>query len=525
MAPRRKPADHKLKSIWDETLITNLFHQHHASLKNMYKMWKWMIAHPNINNLYDIPFQTWCIPKLVIQEILENYSYFTTKIIEQTNSIRGDTTKLLIELQDFHCIETVVIQHRHHTTVCISSQVGCQMGCKFCATGTMGIIGDLTSAEIIEQVVHANKVSKVRNIVYMGMGEPLKNYENLKISINFLIDTKRFALSPRHVTVSTVGVLKAMKKLTEECGHVNLALSLHAPNQDIRLKIVPTAVSHPIEKLLEAVDYHILIHSRTQTRGGRRISSTATMRTTNRVISDLGYGEKKNEGEEIIEEEEEMGEKKKPLKVTSVMIEYILIKDINDRDEHAHELCRLLAPRRDHVLLNLIPYNPTDVPGQAFEAPTQDQINSFYQICTSDEHKIFSRVRQEMGQDIAGACGQLALKSAASTVTSSVSSSGHESGDIEDIMNRPSSSSTSVEKRKTERKKILTSSSSPVVSSTSTPVTVTNVSSSWSWWNQTNIPFLSYSLSPWTLLWTLTLTATAAVVVTGAFNRNSSLRK
>jgi adenine C2-methylase RlmN of 23S rRNA A2503 and tRNA A37 len=506
MAPRRKQSDQKLKSIWDETLITDLFHRHNASTKNMYKMWNWMISHPSINHINDIPLASWCVPKVVIEEITQNFVYFTTKIIEQSRSHRGDTTKLLIELQDGHCIETVVIEHRHHTTVCISSQVGCQMGCKFCATGTMGIIGDLTSAEIIEQVVHANNVSKVRNIVYMGMGEPLKNYENLKLSIEFLVDNRRFGLSPRHVTVSTVGVLRTMKRLTDECGHVNLALSLHAPNQEIRLQIVPTAISHPIEKLLEAVDYHILIHSRTQTRGGRRIPIKT--QSSPEDDEDDKRGGEENE------------EKKKPLKVTSVMIEYILIKDINDRDEHAHELCRLLAPRRHHVLLNLIPYNPTEVPGQAFEAPTQQQINKFYQICTSDEHKIFSRVRQEMGQDIAGACGQLALKSG----SKSDQEKGQEGGrDIEDIMSnsQPKASSAPVEKRSAKKK----------VSSSTSSVVITPSSSS-SWWNESILslqllPSLSHYLTPWNLLLTLTITATAfaAATTSGIFNRKLFLTR
>eukprot|EP01035_Chromulina_nebulosa_P017071 gene17071-22583_t len=131
------------------------------------------------------------------------------------------------------------------------------MGCKFCATGTMGIIGDLTSAEILEQLSHANEVSKIRNVVFMGMGEPLQNYDNVKNAVLFMIDNQRYALSPRHVTVSTVGVVKNMYRLTEDIPSVNLALSLHAPNQQTRLKIVPTASAHKIDKLMAAIDNHI----------------------------------------------------------------------------------------------------------------------------------------------------------------------------------------------------------------------------------------------------------------------------
>ena len=256
------------------------------------------------------------------------------------------------------------------------------MGCRFCATGTMGIIGDLKSSEIIEQVVYANMVSKVRNVVFMGMGEPLNNYDNVKLAVDFLVDPRRFGLSARHVTISTVGVVKSMYRLTDELKNVNLALSLHGPTQEIRLQIVPSASAHHIDKLMAAMDYHIA-----QNAGVKR---------------------------------------KSQLKVTSVMIEYILIKEVNDRAEHAHLLGQLLLPRRNHVLLNLIPYNPTDVPGQNFVPPDQSDVDTFYQICTSEQYGIFTRVRQEMGQDIAGACGQLALKSGTSSVPT-------EAVDIEDI--------------------------------------------------------------------------------------------
>ena len=388
MAPKRKIAELPLTSIWEEGAVNKTLADNKSSQKHSFKLWKWMIAHPDVM-LNDVPMEKWCFPKAVIKEFKTNFSQFTSRIVEKSTSIRGDTTKLLIELQDGHRIETVVIQHLGHTTVCVSSQVGCQMGCKFCATGTMGIIGDLTSGEIIEQVVYANMVSKVRNVVFMGMGEPLNNFENVKLAVEFLADAKRFGLSPRHITISTVGVVRSMYRLTDELSHVNLALSLHAPTQDIRLQIVPSASAHPIEKLMTALDYHI----------------------TNNAAP----------------------VKKSQLKVTSVMIEYILIKDVNDREEHAHLLGKLLLPRRNRVLLNLIPYNPTDVPGQNFQPPDQASIDRFYQICTSDEYRIFSRVRQEMGQDIAGACGQLALKAGPS------SASGNATGDIEDIGARGSS--------------------------------------------------------------------------------------
>ena len=232
----------------------------------------------------------------------------------------------------------------------------------------MGIIGDLTAGEIIEQVIYANDITRIRNVVFMGMGEPLNNYENVKAAVEFLIDSRTLGLSPRHVTVSTVGVIHNMKRLTKDLPTVNMALSLHGPNQETRLKIVPAAKAHKFDKLIAALDYHI--------------ENTAT--TSKRFF----------------------------LRASTVMIEYILIKDVNDRPEHAHELGKLLGPRRKHILLNLIPYNPTDV-AEDFVPPTQEDIDTFFKIITSEEYGVYCRVRQEMGQDIDGACGQLALKSKA----------------------------------------------------------------------------------------------------------------
>ena len=246
----------------------------------------------------------------------------------------------------------------------------------------MGIIGDLTSAEIIEQLVHANKVTKIRNVVMMGMGEPLNNYENVKSAVLFMIDDRRFGLSPRHVTVSTVGVLKNMRRLSDELPLVNLALSLHAPSQEVRVKIVPSASAHHIDRLLEAVDYHIK-------RGGKFEPNFDSSALADDDTASYAL-------------------KKKKLHQSGVMIEYILIDGVNDSEEHAHQLGRLLQPRKDFVLLNLIPYNPTTV-AEDYMPPTDENVDRFFNILKSDLYKIHTRVRGEKGQDIEGACGQLAL--------------------------------------------------------------------------------------------------------------------
>ena len=364
MGPRRKNENLKLKSIWDEKLLYEYLNENGTAKRHTHKLWNWMLSHPEAS-LDEVPMETWSIPISAVEAIRRDFVKFTSKIVEKSDSARGDTTKLLIELQDGeYRIETVVMRHRGHATVCVSSQIGCQMGCKFCATGTMGIIGNLTSGKILEQLIYANSITRIRNVVFMGMGEPLNNFENVKLAVEFMTDNKRFGLSPKHVTVSTVGVIKNMYRLTNEMPYVNLALSLHAPNQEIRLKIVPTASASDINKLMEAIDYHIRFNNRPN--------------------------------------------KKVLLKTTSVMIEYILIKGINDAPEHAHELGALLSSRRASIILNLIPYNPTDVIHK-YEPPTPENISTFFEICISDQYRIYTRVRQEMGQDIAGACGQLAL--------------------------------------------------------------------------------------------------------------------
>ena len=328
-------------------------------------LWQHMIRNPT-QPLEETPFKALGLPMKKVPIILEQFVKFTTKIVERNESSRGDTVKLLVELQDGHRVETVVMKHVKRVTVCLSSQIGCAMGCRFCATGTMGIIGDLTCGEIIEQFMHARSVALPRNVVYMGMGEPLNNYENVLDSLHFMLDTKRFCLAAKHITVSTVGVVKNMYRLSDEIPEVNIALSLHAPTQETRLKIVPAAAMHNINKLMEAVDYYIAAN------------------------------EKRKPGSVD------------PKKRKGVMIEYILIQDINDTEEHAHQLGNLLMGRREHLFLNLIPYNPTDV-CEDYKPPTRESVERFQKILMSDAYEVQTRIRVEMGQDIAGACGQLAL--------------------------------------------------------------------------------------------------------------------
>lgn len=375
--------NHTIKeSIWDKKQVLTVLNEYHAL-----NLWHYLIKHQHITAMCDIPFDTLQTPRKAVPTLVDKFVVYTTKVITNVESSRGDTNKLLVELQDGHHVETVVMKHKGRSTVCLSSQIGCAMGCKFCATGTMGIIGDLTCGEIVEQFLHANKVSKIRNIVYMGEGEPLNNYDNVLASLQFFIDTKRFNLSARHVTVSTVGVLDSMYRLSCDASSVNLALSLHAPNQEVRLKIVPTANANKIDRLMAAVDNH------THAQQVGKTSCTIDSNSSD-VPHDIDDGSSVTTS--ILKNRER----------SSVMIEYILIQDINNLPEHAHELGILMQPRKNHILLNLIPYNPTDV-CESYKPPTKESIKAFMDICIS--HGIHTRVRQEMGQDINGACGQLAL--------------------------------------------------------------------------------------------------------------------
>eukprot|EP00930_Biecheleria_cincta_P075420 TRINITY_DN62593_c0_g1_i1.p1 TRINITY_DN62593_c0_g1~~TRINITY_DN62593_c0_g1_i1.p1 ORF type:complete len:472 (+),score=87.50 TRINITY_DN62593_c0_g1_i1:23-1417(+) len=295
--------------------------------------------------------------------ILDKTVPFSNRISTVQTSADGSTTKMVIELRDGHKVESVVMRHDDRTTICVSSQVGCQMGCTFCATGTLPIVGDLSAGEIVEQLLLAQHQEAkdgrqpVRNAVFMGMGEPLNNYDAVLTAVRTMTDLNqlgRLALPQSRVTISTVGVVPRMKQLVRDMPGLSLALSLHAPTQELREQIVPSAKHVSLEDLLGAMDLHL------------------------------------------------------EQRTARAMVEYVLLAGVNDTDECATQLGLLLAPRARKVLVNLIPYNPgaSSVPG-GFNAPRHEQVERFQLILSA--MKIQTRVRREMGQDIAGACGQLAL--------------------------------------------------------------------------------------------------------------------
>jgi len=292
------------------------------------------------------------VGKALIQKISTAFTCSPLVLVRKEEE--AETTKFLWKLRDGALVESVLIFAPGRSTVCVSSQVGCGMRCSFCASGKMGFVRNLEAAEIAAQVLYihrrlAKNGEGVTNVVYMGMGEPLQNYESVVQSIRMLTD--RFGLSRRRITVSTVGVIQGIEKLSLEKLGVRLALSLHAPNQELRQKLIPFARKAPLKALLSAID-------RFRERTGREVT-----------------------------------------------YEYILIQGVNDSFEHAKELASLLKRRGGSV--NLIPYNP--VSGVRMKRPSGSDIERFRNVLQYEG--IANTCRYTKGKKIDAACGQLALRS------------------------------------------------------------------------------------------------------------------
>lgn len=272
------------------------------------------------------------------------------------DSTDGETYKFLWKLRDGNLVESVLICSGDRRTVCVSSQVGCPAKCAFCASGKQGFFRNLRPSEIVEQVVQINhwlaaRNERVSHVVYMGMGEPLKNYDSVMRSIRVLSHPEMLNISQRRITVSTVGIVDGIKRLSQEDDlKVNLVLSLHAPNQHIRQKIIPYARKFPLEDILEAFDQY-----------------------SHKTKRDITY-------------------------------EYTLIAGINDHPDHAHELAHLLHGKQCTV--NLIPYNP--VIGLKLKRPDKKAIKDFRSVLFGS--RIVNTCRYTKGDDIAAACGQLAMQ-------------------------------------------------------------------------------------------------------------------
>ncbi len=320
------------------------------------------------------------IKKAVFDELIDNWAEATTLSLElrqklesassiyeltvekELTSKDGGTSKVLLSAQDGSKIEAVLMRHgtadspqTGRNTVCISSQVGCSVGCQFCATGQLGFKRNLSDWEMVEQVLFFAKILKkeqkrVDNVVFMGMGEPFLNYDNVLSAVKIINDQRGLSLGARHISISTCGVVEGIKKFTDEDLQVNLAISLHAANNALRSKLVPLNKKYPIEMILAAVDDYI--------------------KKTRR----------------------------------KVMFEYLMIAGVNDSEKDAEDLAKL--SKRPLCFVNLISFNP--IGHSDFKPSSSERIKRFKEILVG--LGVFVTQRHEFGKEIKGACGQLAGK-------------------------------------------------------------------------------------------------------------------
>jgi len=319
------------------------------------QIYKWIYTKA-VNSFYEMSD----LPRKLRGELDSKAQISIPRVLKQRVSTDG-TRKFLLELEDKKRIESVAIPHepKKNTqyTLCLSTQVGCQVGCAFCATGNSGFLRSLKSYEIVGQLLSSerellkrlkpNKDKLISNVVYMGMGEPMFNYDEVIKSIRIINDPKGINIGQRHITISTSGDVKGIKKLARENMQVTLAVSLHACDNELRNRLVPINRKYPLEELIAALqEYNQL---------------------TNRRIT----------------------------------FEYLLLDQVNDRMEDAIRLVKLVNPLLANV--NLIPYN--EVEGLPFKKPPLNRIKQFYNYLSQSQVNV--TLREEKGADIEAACGQL----------------------------------------------------------------------------------------------------------------------
>ena len=312
------------------------------------QIWNWLY----VRGVFDFHKMS-NLPKGFRFRLSEDFKIELPKV-SAVKTAQDGTIKLGLSLQDKNIIETVLIPERTHYTQCLSSQVGCALGCTFCSTGQMGFIRNLTQGEILGQILVARAFLKeikaklkIRNLVFMGMGEPLLNWDNVKNSLYILRDKQGFDFSYRHTTISTVGIPRPLKEFAkEDLG--SIAVSLHAPNQSLREQIMPRAA-----KIMELDELIELLKS-------------IPLRNRQRIT-----------------------------------IEYILIGGVNDSLEHARELNKILSHIKCKI--NLIRFNPG--PGIGYAPPEEEKVIAFEDYLRSKGQIV--TLRKSKGQDISAACGQL----------------------------------------------------------------------------------------------------------------------
>ncbi|WP_407312638.1 23S rRNA (adenine(2503)-C(2))-methyltransferase RlmN [Desulfosporosinus sp. SB140] len=318
------------------------------------QVWNWLYRKHVIQfeEMIDVPKE--CLNLLEDHFVLRSLSeYFKQES-------QDGTIKFLFTLRDNHLIETVLMKHKFGLSVCVTTQVGCNMGCSFCASGLLTKNRDLSTGEIVEQIMavqhyldRANPLEQVSHVVVMGIGEPFDNFSNLIDSLQIMKDHKGLAIPARHITVSTSGLADKIYKFADANLRVNLAISLHAPTNELRSQIMKINGAFPLETVMQAIDYYL--------------------QKTNRRIT----------------------------------LEYILLKDLNDRREHALQLAELIGKKRQLINVNLIPYNLVDE-HQQYQRSEHEAMLAFYD--TLKKQGISCSIRLEHGTDIDAACGQLRSK-------------------------------------------------------------------------------------------------------------------
>ena len=308
----------------------------------------------------------WLYKKLVIsfndmsdlkKELIDylNHNFIINPLkLKETYMSKDHSVKYLFQLNDGHLIETVLMKFDYGNTICVTSQVGCNLGCKFCASGLYKKIRNLTTGEIVAQVINVNRYlldsnERINNVVIMGIGEPFDNYNNVLSFCNIINDDKGLEIGSRHITISTCGLVNKIKEFAEAKTQYNLAISLHASNNDIRNQLMPINKIYNIETLIDSLRYY--------------------SNNNNRKLT----------------------------------IEYIMIDNLNDQKEHAKELSKLL--KNINCFVNLISYNP--IKEFNYKGSTIKTIMTFYDILMKNNIK--ATIRNKVGDDINAACGQLRI--------------------------------------------------------------------------------------------------------------------
>ena len=290
------------------------------------------------------------LSKDIISKLEQDFSFYIPEIVKEEHD--KDVSKFLFKLKDGEHIESVLMNHNYGLSLCISSQVGCNMGCSFCESGKRKKVRNLTPSEMLLQIIEIERVIKKRisHIVIMGIGEPFDNYDNLIKFIENANNPKGLAIGSRHITVSTCGIVPKIYEFSDFPYQVNLAISLHAATDELRSKIMPINKVYPLKDLMESIKYYL-------SKSNRRIT-----------------------------------------------FEYILLDGINDSKEDAKKLCNLVKDLNCYI--NLIPYNESEK--SSYKRPKNDDIMNFYDIIKKENINV--TVRREFGKNISAACGQLRSK-------------------------------------------------------------------------------------------------------------------